>query len=203
MSKSRTTEISRPLEGKKIAILSTDGVEQSELTEPRQALEKAGAETILVSPAGDTIQVMTHREKGDTFEVDKLRNNADPNDFDGLLSPGGVANPDELRTNVDAVSFVRTIFDSGKPIAAICHGPWMLVEADVVRGRTLTSWPSLKTDINNAGGTWTNCEVVQEGQMTTSRKPDDIPAFIQAVLAAFAATPADMALKAINAHLSR
>jgi len=203
LSKSRTTEISRPLEGKKIAILSTDGVEQSELTEPRQALEKAGAETILVSPAGDTIQVMTHREKGDTFEVDKLRNNADPNDFDGLLSPGGVANPDELRTNVDAVSFVRTIFDSGKPIAAICHGPWMLVEADVVRGRTLTSWPSLKTDINNAGGTWTNCEVVQEGQMTTSRKPDDIPAFIQAVLAAFAATPADMALKAINAHLSR
>jgi protease I len=130
---------------------------------------------------------MKHKEKGDTFKVDRPLNSADPNDFDGLLLPSGVANPDELRTNADAVSFVRTIFDSGKPIAAICHGPWMLVEADVVRGRTMTSWPSLKTDINNADGTWTNREVVQDGQLSTSRKPDDIPAFVQAALAAFAA----------------
>jgi protease I len=195
--------MSRPLEGKKIAILSTDGVEQSELTEPRQALEKAGAKTILVSPNASTIQAMKHKKKGDIFKVDRSLYSADPNDFDGLLLPGGVANPDELRTYADAVSFVRTIFDSGKPIAAICHGPWMLVEADVVRGRTLTSWPSLKTDINNAGGTWTDREVVQEGQLTTSRKPDDIPAFIQAAVAAFAAIPADTTLKAINAHLSK
>ena len=146
---------------------------------------------------------MKHKEKGDTFKVDRPLNSADPNDFNGLLLPGGVANPDELRTNADAVSFVRTIFDSGKPIAAICHGPWMLVEADVVRGRTLTSWPSLKTDINNAGGTWTNREVVQDGQLTTSRKPDDIPAFVQAALAAFAATPEETTLKGIIACLSK
>lgn len=146
---------------------------------------------------------MKHKEKGDTFKVDRPLNSADPNDFNGLLLPGGVANPDELRTNADAVSFVRTIFDSGKPIAAICHSPWMLVEADVVRGRTLRSWPSLKTDINNAGGTWTNREVVQDGQLTTSRKPDDIPAFVQAALAAFAATPEETTLEGINACLSK
>ena len=195
--------MSKPLEGKRIAILLTDGVEQSELTEPRKALEKAGAKTILISPAANTVQAMKHKEKGDTFKVDRPLNSADPNDFDGLLLPGGVANPDELRTNADAVSFVRTIFDSGKPIAAICHGPWMLVEADVVRGRTLTSWPSLKTDINNAGGTWTNREVVQDGQLTTSRKPDDIPAFVQAALAAFAAAPEETTLKGIVACLSK
>src|SRR5258708_40143490 len=115
--------MSKPLEGKRIAILLTDGVEQSELTEPRKALEKAGAKTILISPAANTVQAMKHKEKGDTFKVDRPLNSADPNDFDGLLLPGGVANPDELRTNADAVSFVRTIFDSGKPMAAICHGP--------------------------------------------------------------------------------
>jgi deglycase len=194
--------MSKPLEGKRIAILLTEGVEQSELTEPRKAFEKAGAKTILVSPAANTVQAMRHKEKGDTFKVDMPLNSADPNDFDGLLLPGGVANPDELRTNADAVSFVRAIFDSGKPIAAICHGPWMLVEADVVRGRTLTSWP-LKTDINNANGTWTNREVVQDGQLTTSRKPDDIPAFVQAAVAAFAAAPKKTTPKVINAYPSK
>ncbi len=146
---------------------------------------------------------MKHREKGDTFKIDVPLNAADPGDYDALLLPGGVANPDELRTNSQAVSFVRAIFDSGKPVSAICHGPWMLVEADVVRGRMMTSWPSLKTDIQNAGGTWTDREVVQDGQLTTSRKPEDIPAFIRETLVAFAAAPENSTLKRINASLPR
>ena|ERR1700758_4064982 len=130
--------MAKPLEGEKIAILATDGVEQSELTEPRKALEAANAKTVLISPAAGTMQAMNHREKGDTLKADLVLSAANPDDFDGLLLPGGVANPDELRTNARAVSFVKAFFNSGKPVAAICHGPWMLVEADVVRGRTLT-----------------------------------------------------------------
>jgi protease I len=174
------------LDGKKIAILLTNGVEQSEMTEPRKALEMAGAKTELISPAKGKIQAMNHKDKGDLFNVDVALESADPDHYDALLLPGGVANPDELRMVAQAVSFVRAIFDAGKPIASICHGPWLLVEADVVRGHTLTSWPSLKTDICNAGGTWADREVVQDGQLTTSRKPDDIPAFIREMLVSFA-----------------
>jgi protease I len=174
------------LKGKKIAILLTNGVEQSELTEPRKALENAGGKTFLVSPANGKIQAMQHKEKGDTFAIDVPLNSAKPEDYDALLLPGGVANPDDLRIQPKAVNFVRLIFDQGKPIAAICHGPWMLVEADIVRDHELTSWPSLRTDIHNAGGTWIDREVVHDGQLTTSRKPDDIPAFINQMLLSFA-----------------
>ena len=146
---------------------------------------------------------MNQREKGKTFKVDLALRAADPDDYDGLLLPGGVANPDEPRTNTQTVTFVRTIFDSGKPVAAICHGPWMLVGADVVRGRTLTSWPSLKTDIRNAGGNRMDREVVRDGQLITSRKPEDIPAFIREMLAAFAAAPNDAAGRSADASLSR
>ena len=194
--------MAKVLEGKTIAFLLTDGVEQSELTEPRKALDEAGAKTVLISPAADTVQAMKHKEKGDTFRVDLALDAANPDDYDGLVLPGGVANPDELRTNPQAVNFVRAIFDSGKPVSAICHGPWMLVEADVIRGRTLTSWPSPKTDIKNAGGTWTDREVVQDGQLTTSRKPQDIPAFVRATLVGFAAAPQNPTLKRLNASLS-
>jgi protease I len=181
--------VNKPLAGKKIAILSTDGVEQSELTEPRKALEKAGAKTALVSSATSSkIQAMVHHEKGDKFPVDVELSSADPNDYDALLLPGGVANPDTLRSIPEAVNFVKSFSDSRKPIAAICHGPWMLVEADIARGHTLTSWPSLKTDIRNAGGNWVDKEVVQDGQLTTSRKPDDLPAFIREMLKSFAGT---------------
>jgi len=174
------------LKRKKIAILATDGVEQAELTEPRKILNSAGAETVLVSPSEGEIQAMNHRDKGDKLTVDLSLGKADPNDYDALLLPGGVTNPDELRTLPQAVRFVKSFLRNGKPVAAICHGPWMLVEADEVRGRTLTSWPSLKTDIRNAGGNWVDREVVQDGSLTTSRKPADIPAFVRQMLASFA-----------------
>jgi protease I len=174
------------LNGKKIAILSTNGVEQSELTEPRKALEEAGAKTFLISPAEGKILAMNHKEKGDAFPIDVALNTANPDDYDALVLPGGVANPDELRTEPKAVNFVKSIFDQGKPIAAICHGAWMLVEAAVVSDHKLTSWPSLRTDIRNAGGSWLDQEVVQDGQLTTSRKPDDIPAFIRQMILSFA-----------------
>jgi protease I len=173
------------LRNRKIAILATDGVEQSELTEPRKALESAGANTTLVSPSEGEIQAMNHREKGDKLKVDLALSKANPDEYDSLLLPGGVANPDELRTKPEAVSFVKSFFQRRKPVAAICHGPWMLVEADEVRGRTLTSWPSLKTDIRNAGGHWVDREVVQDGLLTTSRKPADIPAFVKEMLSSF------------------
>jgi protease I len=165
------------LQGKKIAFLATDGVEQVEYTEPRKAIEQAGAEVHLISLETGEIQGFNHLDKGDRFPVDKAVADAREADYDGLVLPGGVANPDFLRTDQDAVRFVRSFFDAGKPIAAICHGPWTLVEADVVRGRTLTSWPSLKTDIQNAGGTWVDEEVHVDQGLVTSRKPDDIPAF--------------------------
>ncbi len=176
----------RDLHGKRIALLLTDGFEEVELTQPRKALDEAGAKTEIVSPAKGEIQGMNHNDKGDKFKVDITLDKADPAAFDALVLPGGVMNADELRTYPDAVRFVKAFFDQGKPVAAICHAPWMLVEAKVVSGRTLTSWPSLQTDIRNAGGKWVDHEVVQDGQLTTSRKPDDIPMFNQKVLDAFA-----------------
>ncbi len=176
----------RDLHGKRIALLLTDGFEEVELTQPRKALDEAGAKTEIVSPAKGEIQGMNHNDKGDKFKVDITLDKADPAAFDALVLPGGVMNADELRTYPDAVRFVKAFFDQGKPVAAICHAPWMLVEAKVVSGRTLTSWPSLQTDIRSAGGKWVDHEVVQDGQLTTSRKPDDIPMFNQKVLDAFA-----------------
>jgi protease I len=178
--------MAKDLNGKRIAFLLTNGVEQAELTEPRKALDAAGAKTEIVSPAQGDIQAMNHHEKGDKFKVDVPLSSASPDNYDALVVPGGVANPDELRMNPEAVKFVKSFFDSHKPAAVICHGPWMLVEANVVRGRTLTSWPSLQTDIRNAGGTWVDREVVQDGQLTTSRKPDDLPAFNRSMLESFA-----------------
>jgi protease I len=165
------------LDGKKIAFLATDGVEQVELTEPRKAVEEEGAETKLVSLEDGQIQGFEHLDKADKFDVDLAVKDASADDFDGLVLPGGVANPDFLRADEDAVAFVRAFVEAGKPVGAICHGPWTLVEAGVVDGLTLTSWPSLQTDIRNAGGNWVDEEVHVDRGLTTSRNPDDIPAF--------------------------
>jgi protease I len=167
----------RRLNGKRVAILATDGVEQVELLQPRDALQAAGAQTVVVAPHDGAIKGWDVQQWGQEIPVDRTLQNANPDDFDALLLPGGVMNPDKLRTVPEAVSFVRSFVTAGKPIAAICHGPWMLVEADAVRGRTLTSWPSLQTDIRNAGATWVDQEVVTDRGVVTSRKPDDIPAF--------------------------
>jgi protease I len=174
------------VKGKRVAILATDGVEQVELTEPRKALDQAGARTVLVSPKNGKIKAWQHDHWGDELQVDVLLDSANADDFDALMLPGGVMNPDRLRQNERAVQFVRRFFEFGKPVAAICHAPWMLVEAGVVRGRTLTSWPSLRTDIENAGGDWVDREVVTDEGMVTSRKPDDIPAFNRKMLEEFA-----------------
>jgi protease I len=165
------------LEGKRVAFLATDGVEQVELTEPWKAVESEGGQPELVSLESGEIQGFDHLDKDKTFSVDKAVADADAGDYDGLVLPGGVANPDFLRADEDAVRFTRAFFEAGKPVAAICHGPWTLVEADVVRGRTLTSWPSVKTDIKNAGGEWVDEEVHVDAGLVTSRKPDDLPAF--------------------------
>src|SRR5215218_2788464 len=166
------------LQSKRIAVLmANEGVEQVELTEPVEALRRAGADVELLAPETGEIQAFNHLDKGETFPVDRQVSKADPTDYDGLVLPGGVANPDFLRMDEDAVRFVRTFFQQGKPVGAICHGPWTLVEADVVRGRTITSWPSLKTDIQNAGGDWVDEQVHVDAGLVTSRKPDDIPAF--------------------------
>jgi deglycase len=165
------------IKGKRIAFLATCGVEQVELTEPWEAVKDAGATPELVSLKSGEIQGYDHDKKADTFEVDKEVADVRAEDYDGLVLPGGVANPDTLRTCDEAVDFVRDFFKQGKPVAAICHGPWMLVEADVVEGRTLTSYPSIKTDIRNAGGTWVDKEVVVDNGLVTSRKPDDLKAF--------------------------
>lgn len=165
------------LNGRKVAILVTDGFEQSELTEPRKALVHAGAETTLISPTPGKVRAWNHTQWGDEFRVDMPLAETDATAYDALLLPGGVMNPDKLRMNADAVAFVRAFFDARKPVAAICHGPWLLVEADVVRGRTVTSWPSLQTDIRNAGGRWTDQDVVVDHGLVTSRKPDDLPSF--------------------------
>jgi protease I len=169
--------MSKRLEGKKIAFLATDGVEQVELTEPWKAVENEGGTPELISIKSGEIQGFNHLDKGDTFAVARTVKEATHEDYDGYVQPGGVANPDFLRMDEDAVRFVRSFFEAGKPAAVICHGPWMLVEADVVRDRTVTSWPSLKTDIRNAGGKWVDEEVVVDSGLVTSRKPDDLPAF--------------------------
>jgi len=176
----------RDIQGRRVAILATDGVEQVELTEPRKALDDAGATTTVVSPKSGTIKGWQHDHWGDQIKVDLPLDQARADDFDALMLPGGVMNPDTLRMDERAVRFVRSFFDAGKPVASICHGPWMVVEADVVRGRTLTSWPSLKTDIRNAGGDWVDREVVTDEGLVTSRKPDDIPAFNRKMIEEFA-----------------
>ncbi len=170
------------INSKKIAILATDGFEQSELSEPHKALKAAGAAVTIVSPKSGKIQGMKHDEKGDKFDVDVELSKARPEDFDALVLPGGVANPDTLRIDAQAVAFVKAFVAAGKPIAAVCHGPWTLIEADAVRGRKVTSWPSLKTDLKNAGANWVDQQVVVDGNLVTSRKPDDLPAFNEAFI---------------------
>jgi protease I len=175
------------LKGKRVAFLATDGVEEVEYTEPRKAVESAGGTAELLSLDTGKIQAVNHMDKGGTYPVDRLVSDADPGDYDALVLPGGVANPDFLRTDADAVQFVRGFMESGKPVAAICHGPWTLVEAGVVSGRTLTSWPSLRTDLANAGATWVDEQVHVDGNLITSRKPDDLKAFSEALLDKFSA----------------
>src|SRR5512132_4022460 len=170
------------LNGKRVAFLATDGVEQVELTEPRAAVEAEGADVDLISLTKGEFQGFDHLDKGDTFTADKAVAEAEPDEYDALVLPGGVANPDFLRINPDAVRFVRAFFEAKKPVGAICHGPWTLVEADVIKGRTLTSWPSLQTDIRNAGATWVDEEVHVDNGLVTSRKPDDLPAFCKKLI---------------------
>ncbi|HZP05184.1 MAG TPA: type 1 glutamine amidotransferase domain-containing protein [Terracidiphilus sp.] len=170
------------LKGKKIVILATDGFEQAELTEPRKALDEAGAETVVIAPKSGEIKGWNIKEWGDSVKVDKALNDANPNEYDALVLPGGVMNPDHLRMDPAAVNFVRQFVSSGKTVAAICHGPWTLIEAGVVSGKTMTSWPSLKTDLKNAGANWVDQEVATDGQFITSRKPDDIPAFSRTII---------------------
>ncbi len=174
------------LNGKRVAILATDGFEQVELTEPRKALEQAGAQADLVSPASGKVKGWQHTKWGDELPVDVPLDQARPEDYDALLLPGGVMNPDKLRMNEKAVAFVRHFVQSGKPIAAICHGPWTLIEAGGTQGRTMTSWPSLQTDLKNAGASWVDQEVVVDKGLVTSRKPDDIPAFNKKMIEEFA-----------------
>jgi protease I len=174
------------LQAKRVAIIAADMVEQVELVEPRKALDKAGAQTELISMKPGEIQGFNHFDKADKHKVDRAIEEVSASDYDALMIPGGVGNPDLMRMDENMVQFVRDFFEQGKPVAVICHGPWMVVEADVVRGRTLTSWPSLQTDIRNAGGTWVNEEVVVDDGLVTSRKPDDIPAFNGKMLEEFA-----------------
>jgi protease I len=174
------------LDGMKVAILVAEGFEQVELTEPRKALDEAGAQTLVVSPARGEVQGWNHFDKGDKVKVDVALDDADAEDFDALLLPGGVANPDQLRTIPRAVEFVRGFFESGKPVAAICHAPWTLIEAGVVNERSITSWPSLRTDLLNAGAKWVDREVVTDHGLVTSRKPGDIPAFNRKMIEEFA-----------------
>jgi protease I len=169
--------MAKRLEDKRVAFLATDGVEQIELTEPWKAVENEGGTPELVSLESGEIQGFDHLDKDKKFAVDRTVAEASQDDYDGLVLPGGVANPDFLRMNEDAVRFTRSFFEAGKPVAVICHGPWTLVEADVVRGRRITSWPSLETDIRNAGGNWVDEEVVVDGGLVSSRRPDDLPAF--------------------------
>jgi len=169
--------MNKPLKRKTIAFLATDGVEQVELTQPWEAMKAAGAEVHLISLESGEVQGFNHLDKGDRFRVDRTVDSAKASQYDGLCLPGGVANPDALRMNEHAVEFVRDFFEQSKPVAAICHAPWMLVEADVIDGRKLTSWPSLRTDIENAGGTWVDEEVCVDEGLVTSRKPDDLEAF--------------------------
>ncbi len=177
--------MARKLDRKKVAILVTDGFEQVELTKPREALDEAGADSKIVSLKPGKIQGMHHADKGDKFDVDLTLDEARPEEFDALMIPGGLINPDALRLNDDALEFTRQFFREGKPVAAMCHGPWVLIDAGVVRGRTLTSWPAIKTDVKNAGGKWINEDVVVDNGLVTSRKPDDIPAFNKKMIEEF------------------
>ncbi len=180
-------DMASPLQGRKIAFLTAnEGVEQVELTEPWKAVEKAGGEPLLLAPEGGDVQAFNHLDKGSTFPVDQSLEQADPDEFDGLVLPGGVANPDQLRTEPRAIEFVKAIFAASKPVGVICHGPWTLVEADLVGGRRLTSWPSLKTDIRNAGGEWVDEECVVDQGLVSSRKPADLPAFCSKIVEEFA-----------------
>jgi protease I len=182
------------LKGRTIAIIATDGVEQVELTEPRQAVEDAGAKTVLLSPDSGVIQAMNSDiNPADTFAVDKAVSDTSPDEYDGLILPGGTVNADRLRLEQDVVSFIQRFFETGKPVGVICHGPWTLVEADLVRDRTLTSFPSLQTDIRNAGGTWVDEEVMVDQGLVTSRKPDDLPAFCAKIVEEFAEGKHDVA----------
>jgi deglycase len=179
------------LTGRRVAILAARGVEQVELVQPRQAVTEAGATTELLSIESGTVQATNHDlELADQFDVDRVVSEVSVDDYDALLLPGGTLNPDTLRQNSAAVGFVRDFVEAGKPVGVICHGPWTLVEADVVRGRTLTSWPSVRTDIRNAGGTVRDQEVVTDGNLVSSRGPDDLPAFCRAIVTHFAATEA-------------
>ena len=178
--------MTNPLTGRRIAILATDGVEQIELVEPRRALQQAGAETVLVSLRTGSIQGMNHDKKGDKIKVDTALSEVTPEQFDGLLLPGGVANPDTLRMDKGAVAFVTKIAASGKPIASICHGPWTLIEANAVSGKKMTSWPSLQTDLRNAGAVLVDEEMVRDGKLVTSRNPADIAAFNKGMIEMFA-----------------
>jgi len=178
--------MAQELQGKHVAFLFTEGVEQVELVEPLDAVRQAGAEVDLVSLQTGEVQMFNHLDKGDTIEANVAASDASASNYDALVVPGGVANPDQLRTDQDAVRFVREFFEQDKPTAIICHGPWVLVEADVARGRTVTSWPSLQTDLRNAGAKWVDEEVVVDNGMVTSRKPDDLPAFIGKLIEEFA-----------------
>ncbi len=183
------------LQGKKVAILAADGFEQSELLEPRKALNEAGATTQVISPAGAKVKGWNHKEWGNEVPVDISLDAAKAEEFDALLLPGGVMNPDQLRMNPKAVEFVKHFTEAGKPVAAICHGPWTLIEAGAVRGRTMTSWPSLKTDLKNAGAAWVDKEVVNDKGLVTSRKPDDLPAFNREMIRLFAEATESEALR--------
>jgi protease I len=192
------------LQGKRVAFLATDMVEQVELTEPWKAVKEAGATPELVSLEEGEIQGFNHYDKADTFRVDRTVEEAHADDYDALVIPGGVGNPDTMRTDENAVELVRQFFEQGKPVGVICHGPWMLVEAGVVRGRTVTSWPSLRTDIRNAGGDWVDEQVVVDDGLVTSRKPDDLPAFNAKIIEEFAEgrheRQAEKAAAALNAE---
>jgi protease I len=178
--------MSKELNGKRVAILVADGFEQVELTEPRAALEKAGAATAIVSPNEDEVKGWQHTEWGDMFQVDVQLDDAKPQDFDALLLPGGVINPDKLLIVPEAIEFIRGFLRDRKPVAAICHGPWTLIDAEAVRGRTITSWLSLRTDLRNAGAKWVDKEVVVDSGIVPSRKPEDIPAFNRKMIQEFA-----------------
>ena len=186
------------LKGRRVAILATDGVEQVELEEPRRALDAAGAVTHLISPKQDSVQAMNHDEKGARIPVDRMLTDVRPADYDALVLPGGVANPDQLRMDEKAVQFVREFMLSDKPVAAICHGAWILVEAGAVRGRVLTSWPSLKTDIRNAGGEWVDEAVRVDDKLITSRKPEDLPRFCATIVKEFARHIDDARLDSVS-----
>jgi protease I len=192
------------LQGKKIAFIATEGVEQVELTEPWKAVEEAGAEPELISIADGEFHAWNHFDKADTFTPHKTAEEAQVDDYDGLVLPGGVANPDQLRTDENVVNFIRDFASSGKPIGVICHGPWTLIEAGVVKDRTVTSWPSLQTDLRNAGANWVDQEVVVDRGLVSSRKPDDLPAFNAKIVEEFAegrhAQTAEKAREAIHAE---